>query len=197
MRQSSYSTSNTISVKGYQIALPLAPIQGFTVIKKRRLDAVKREIGTLLSRGYYTTCPITGRAIRIWRHNLSRGQVTTLKRLDSVSKELGKVYVHLKFLTARRDGNLAKMALWDLISPLSPDAILEGEKCGGMWRITERGRDWLAGRIKIPRQVAVLFGKRVGYVDPLDLITVDDVSNDFDKVALLDGGATVHTTTTV
>jgi len=179
--------TSTTTIKGFAISLPLAPPQGFVRLRCVRLSALAREIGRVLSAGHWTRCPLTGKAIRIYRHGLHQSQVNTLRRLRNRSDKLRQTYLPLEVFTAARDGNLAKMVHWGLVEPLQKSAAYEGEQVGGMWRITPRGRDWLDGKIRVPRQVAILLGKCIGYVNALDLIGADQCQDTFTRDALLDG----------
>lgn len=179
------TTSRTC--QGWDIGLPLSEPKGFKRLRFVRLAAIKREIGRALSDGYWTRCPLTGKAIRIYRHGLHASQVGTLRRLRSRSDRLKQTYIPLEVFSGYRDGNLAKMVHWGLVKPLDKSAAFEGEKVDGMWRITQRGRDWLDGKIRVPRQVAVLLGQRIGYVNARDLISVEQAQEAFARDALLDG----------
>lgn len=180
-------TTTYTTKQSWRIPLPLAPPQGFKRLRCTRVDTVKREIGRALSQGYWTRCPITGKIVRIYRHGLHQSQVATLRRLRDRSDKLRQNFIPLEVFTAHRDGNLAKMAHWGLVEPLGKSSAYEGEHVGGMWRITPRGRDWLAGKIRVPRQVAIVLGELIGYVDAKDLITVDQAQAEFTREALLDG----------
>lgn len=187
------TTTTSKAVRGWHICLPLAKPQGFKRTRCVRVATLAREVGRLLSAGHWTVCPLTGKMIRIWRHGLHQSQVNTLRRLRDRSDRLRQTYIPLEVFSGHRDGNLAKMVHWQLVEPLKPATALEGEKINGMWRITQRGRDWLDGKIRVPRQVAILLGKRIGYVDAKDLITVDQVQAVFDRDGLLadKDGATI------
>jgi hypothetical protein len=181
-------TSTTFKTKqGWPISLPLAEPKGFKRLRCVRTSTLTREIGRVLSAGHWTICPLTGKMIRIWRHGLHQSQVNTLRRLRDRGDRLRKTYIPLEAFSGHRDGNLAKMVHWGLVLPLTKASAYEGENVNGMWRITKRGRDWLAGKIRIPRQVAILLGQRIGYVDAKDLITVDQVQEVFARDALLAG----------
>lgn len=181
------TTTTFKSKQGWPISLPLAEPKGFKRLRCVRTSTLTREVGRLLSAGHWTRCPLTGKAIRIYRHGLHRSQVTTLRRLRDRSDKLRQTYIPLDVFSGYRDGNLAKMVHWGLVQPLDKAAAFEGEHVNGMWRITPRGRDWLAGKIRVPRQVAIVLGQRIGYVDGKDLITVDQVQEAFARDALLAG----------
>lgn len=152
-----------------------------------RLSALQHRINDLLNRGFGVICPLSGKLIRIYWRGLHHSQVSTLRRLMEKSDKLGVTYLHVEFFSARRDGDLAKLELWGLAEHLKAESRLEAEAAKGKWRITPRGRQFLAGTIRIPRQVAVLLGARLGYVDESDTMSVDEVQQTFDKDALAEG----------
>lgn len=152
-----------------------------------RLSALQHRINDLLNQGHAVVCPLSGKLIKVYWRGLHHSQIATLRRLRDKSDKLGMTYLHVEFFSARRDGDLAKLALWELAQPLEPATRLEQEIVKGKWRITPRGRQFLDGSLRIPRQVAVLLGERLGYVDEADAIGVEDVQAEFDPAALSNG----------
>jgi hypothetical protein len=179
------STTTVTTQQGWKITFPLPDPKGLRRLQKRRVDTLKREIGQVLSEGYHTRCPLTGKHIRLYRHSIVRCQLWSLQSLANKSRKLGKVYLHLEHFTHKRDGSFARLMHWGLIAPLTPDAALEGEKINGVWRVTKLGHDWLAGAVSIPRQVAILLGKALGPVDRNDQVYVNQITTDFSKDELL------------
>ncbi len=150
-----------------------------------RLSALRTRMNALLNDGHPVICPLSGERIQVYRRHLTRSQVRTLERLRDKSDKLGKTYLHLEFFSARRDGDLAKLAAWGLAEPMKPATALEDEKWRGHWKITARGRQWLAGTVTIPRQMALLLGECLGPVNEADQITAAQVPEVFDRDALL------------
>ncbi len=179
----------------YTVRFPLPPTRS-GVAKPRgvHLRVILRDINRLLNLGHTVEDPTTGGLIKIYRRGLHQSQVSTLKRLRDRSDKYNMTYVHVELFTARRDGDLAKMAMWDLIEPLKVESRLEAETGRGKWRITPRGRAWLNGTIRIPRQVALLFGERLGYVNDADLIGPEDAAAYFKQETLEAGNDGKETT---
>lgn len=158
-----------------------------------RLSAMQHRINTLINQGRTVVCPLSGKPIRIYWRGLHQSQVNTLRRLMEKSDKLGVSYLQVEFFSGRRDGDLAKLELWGLAARLRPDNKLEQEKMRGAWRITPHGRAFLAGEVRIPKQVAVLLGERLGYVDEAVTMSKDEVAEHFDREALTEGGDGVAT----
>lgn len=173
--------------QGLRIRLPLPPPQGFRSLQRVQIGAIKREISDALSKGYRVRCPITGKPVQIYRHQIFRAQIRALQRLREISDEMDQAYVHVKhFGGGRRDGAFAKLALWELIKPQADAKLHEREPSDGKWMITERGRAFLEGSLRVPRQVAVLLGVRIGYVDECDLIGIKEIDDEFDRAGHLE-----------
>jgi hypothetical protein len=175
----------------FTIHFPLPPHHSkpkvITATGHSRLSAMQHRINDLLNQGWPVICPLSGKLIQVYRRGLHKSQVRTLDRLRSASDQLRITYVHVRFFSARRDGDLAKLELWGLAERMRQESTLEGEKARGMWKITQRGRDFLAGAVRIPRQVAVLEGFSLGYVDETQTMGVRDVQQEFDQEALAEG----------
>lgn len=172
----------------WRIRLPLPPLS-HRIVRPTALTiaGAKREIEDALNDGSTVICPITGKVIAVYRRGLHGGQVACLRRLARASRELGRTYVHIKYITGRRDGEFSKMAAWGLIEALKPANKLEAEKVQGWWKITDLGRRWLAGRCRVPRQMAIIGNTVIGPVDAKKTIKAKDVPKTF-KRELLDRG---------
>lgn len=183
--------SVTTSDKRYTIHWPLPPAKPLPVelhvTPATRYSAILRRINELLNRGHSVICPVTGKLIRIYRRGLHASQISTLRRLRDKSDKLGVTFLHVEFFSVRRDGDLAKLELWGLAQRMRPENKLEAEEARGKWRILPHGRAFLAGSVRIPRQVAMLEGERLGYVDESDTITVHDIPSTFSPESLAAG----------
>lgn len=142
---------------------------------------IHREMNRWLNEGHPVCCPITGTVLKIYRRGLHQSQVAALRRLrERLQSQPHLCWIHIAQFAARRDGEFSKLAHWELIEamprdeePRSPDEAPPEYR--GWWRITQRGEDWLDHRLRIPRQVALLRGERLGYVDDDDRIAPEDV----------------------
>lgn len=172
----------------WRIRLPLAaPTNRIVRPRARTVAGARIQIERALNAGDTAVCPITGKLIEIYRRGLHQGQVFMLRRLARASRKLGKTYLHLEFFTGRRDGDFAKLAAWGLAERLRPATRLEGEQCRGWWKITDLGRRWLAGRVRIPRQMAIVGNVVIGPVDRRDTIAPRDCPSRFDREQLAAG----------
>lgn len=170
--------------QGFVITKPLAQPKGKRRLRCVRVDTLKREIGRHLSDGHWVEDPLTGKRIKIYWRGLHRSQIWTLRRLRDRSDKLRQAYIPLEVFSGRRDGDLAKLEMWGLVKRLRRSARYADEKTRGQWMITKEGRGFLEGRRAIPPQVAVLLGEFIGHPPWERLITISDVTGDFDREQL-------------
>ena len=63
-------------------------------------------------------------------------------------------FLHGKVTSAARGGDWAKLRHWGLIER-RPGKRGDGWKWSGYWRLTQRGRDFVDGLIKVPKQIFI------------------------------------------
>lgn len=171
--------------KRFRICFPLPPAKA--AIKQpagTHWQVILREMNRWLNLGHAVACPLTGHLVRVYRRGLHVSQVATLKRLRQAMNDTGAAFVHLRQFSGRRDGDLAKLAFWGLVESKASDS---GARDRGFWRVTDKGRLWLFGDVRIPRQIALLNGEFLGYVDERDTIGPKDVDDEFDVARLKAG----------
>ena len=170
----------------FRILFPLPPAK--SAVKRpsgTHARVILRDMNRWLNLGHAVECPLTGHLVRIYRRGLHVSQVATLKRLRQGMIDTGAHWVHLRQFSGRRDGDLAKLAHWGLVETKPSEN--QGHVDRGFWRITDKGRLWLFGDVRVPRQIALLNGEFLGFVDERDLIGPKDVDDEFDVERLKAG----------
>ena len=82
-------------------------------------------------------------------------------------------------------GDFAKLRYWGLIEMLN-ERRNSGSPYNGCWRLTDRGREFVKGRISVPSHVFLYDGHALGFSD--DHITIRDaLKNRFDYDKLMTG----------
>lgn len=124
------------------------------------------------------TCPHCGAKMVEYRHSLNAGLVTALRRLrdaggDSGASGGGEANLADLGLTRNQWDNFQKLRYFDLVEQVEVD----GRRKRGVWRVTERGRDWLDGAIRVPMRAVTYRGERVAYEGPA--VTPNDLSPGF------------------
>jgi hypothetical protein len=103
------------------------------------------------------SCPHCGASMVEYRHGLSKALVEGLVRLHKQGKP---VNLSVLELTRNQWDNFQKLRYWDLVAHYTDK---EGIRKGGVWTITQKGLDFVQGRIRIPRSVWTYRGERVRY----------------------------------
>lgn len=120
-------------------------------------------------------CEHCGASMQEYRHSLNLGLLEGLLRLYKAAKP---VNLRDLLLTRSQWDNFQKLRYWDLVQKHREGGI---EK-GGIWEITERGRDFVLGRVTVPRQVRTYRGERVGFEgDQVAASEIHDVFQGFKK----------------
>lgn len=102
-------------------------------------------------------CPNCGAKMVEYRHTMSKALATGLYRLGMIGKA---VNIKSLGLTRNQWDNFQKLRYWDLVAKALRE---DGKHIGGAWGITERGREFLAGKITVARAVWTYRGERVRY----------------------------------
>lgn len=90
-------------------------------------------------------CDHCGASMMEHRHNLSRAMAEGLKRLYEFGAPVN--IKHLQ-LTRNQWDNFQKLRYWGLVEK-SYDPT--GKRIGGYWQITDKGKEFLSGKISLPK----------------------------------------------
>lgn len=127
--------------------------------------SLKQDFFVKLRAGAEMDCPCCGRYAKVYRRKIHRNmvrQALTLYRLGGAWN-----YIHTDELAratekgSTRDSGFTSLAYWGLIEPKLHDG---GEKrTSGFWRLTERGVDFLRGRVRLPKYALVYDNRVLGF----------------------------------
>ncbi|MHC5213957.1 MAG: hypothetical protein ACYSOO_05155 [Planctomycetota bacterium] len=134
-------------------------------------------------------CPCCGQKIQIWRKSIISTAVASLCQL--VRMYDGKPIHHDKFTVLLKDRNFSQLALWGLVEPAAPRTATENS--AGMWSPTQKGIDFVRGKVAVQQYVETydnillgFDGPEIGVIDALrkrfdynDLLTVQKQRNLF------------------
>jgi len=121
-----------------------------------------------------TCCPCCERFIKLYRRPLSASMARYLIVLAKKSG-MGNPWLHVE--TDFRDvsipsrGDYAKLRYWGLIEA-KPGVSERGARTKGYWRITDKGRAFVAGNAPVPSHILLLNNRVVGFSD--NLVTIRD-----------------------
>ena len=109
------------------------------------------------------SCPTCGQFVRLYKRKLGSPQTKALILLYHKNNDNNNDWVHVRDIT--RDLNVtsdfSKNIYWNLIEekPLSG----EDKKTSGFWRITNKGRAFVEGKLKVKSHVLIYNAKVVGF----------------------------------
>lgn len=102
-------------------------------------------------------CEACGAKVVEYRHRLNAPLVNALGKLYLAGGEAHKNDLRL---TTTQYGNFQKLRYWFLVEMVRDE---DGHVYSGVWRLTERGQDFVEGRITIPETVWTFRGEHLRY----------------------------------
>lgn len=129
-------------------------------------------------------CPVCGQFVKVYLRTITSTmahQMIHAWRVFGVGQ-----WFHLSHVVmgGTGAGDFAKLEYWGLVEHQHHEAGKDGKRMGGMWRITERGAEFIQGNVTVRSHVAVYNGKALDFKG--DQITVRDaLGSRFDYKALM------------
>lgn len=107
------------------------------------------------------TCPCCSQLVKKYPYHLNATVATTLIKMYELHQQ-GKKWVHVNTEIRPRSGGYFSIAQnWGFIAGKENED--ETKRVSGHWTLTARGIDFVLNRIRVPRTVFVVVGKRVGF----------------------------------
>lgn len=113
-----------------------------------------------LGAGASVQCPCCDKMAKIYQRHIYREQINQLFRLHAMGGY--KKFCHITEF-GKQGGDFAKLEWWGLIEEMPKDEAQKNKRTSGFWRITEKGGDFMAGFIPVPRFVREYNGKVLEY----------------------------------
>lgn len=105
-------------------------------------------------------CPCCDQMVKIYRRQV---YAEMAKFLTQIYRGAGREWCHTPSLVPElRGGDTAKLVHWGLIESM-PGEREDGSKRTGWWRVTEKGEQWLHGRVSIPKYALIYNGEFLGF----------------------------------
>jgi len=139
-------------------------------------------------------CPCCGQLSKVYRRKLYGSMAASLlhfyKNFDT------QTYTHKRDILALADktfptlsttlggGDFAKLMFWGLLEQKPAE---ENNRGSGYWRVTEKGSDFVNGKVKIPSHVMIYNGDFLG-LDGDDVSIQDCLGEKFSYTELMGGG---------
>ena len=139
-------------------------------------------------------CPVCNQNVRLQKYTINSEMAKCLIDLYKLNKKHPeKIWFHVASdikISIKVSGAFAKMRHWGLIEQLPKDSSITVKRTSGMWRITDKGIDFVLNRIKIEKFIKVynqtFFGFEEEKNDKNKPITITDaISTKFNYKELL------------
>lgn len=135
-------------------------------------------------------CPCCNQRVQLYDYKLFSSSALALIVLYRLSKQdINQPYFHAREFAYGVNGegratHYTDMKFWGLIEKMPNDD--PKKKSSGFWRITDQGRLFVEGKIKVPSRILVFNNKFYGYTDKSELISIRDaLGNHFDYSELM------------
>jgi hypothetical protein len=103
-------------------------------------------------------CPWCGQYAKIYRRKLNSGMAYALCCFYRYYRREWGLIVHEDGRVQRRwGGDPAKLFHWGLLEPAESPHNRKRRRAG-LWRVTQRGQDWVRERITVPRYAVIYDG---------------------------------------
>lgn len=148
-------------------------------------DSLLREARAWLAAGMDTGthCPCCGQRAQRYRRKIAGRSVRAMVRMWALN---GQDWVHLPTVVSGARADEAKLAYWGLIEEQRVVRRDDGGRAG-WWRLTDKGVDFLRGKVSVPKYAIVFDSRCVGFEGDLVDVTVA-LGEDFNLAELLDAG---------
>ena len=106
-------------------------------------------------------CPCCDQFVKLYKRKLGAPQTRGLIQLLKFNREEKWVHITKIIRTCNVHGDFAKMELWGLIE--QQPVTTNKKKNSGYWKITEKGKHFLFGLLRVPSHVFIYNGKKEGF----------------------------------
>jgi len=109
-----------------------------------------------------TTCNECGHVRRIYKRRLPKADLDTLSQLYGKDQSGDREWFHIREIKRHKSGcGFAKFRYWGLIEESHNDD--SEKKNAGYWRLTDHGRQFMAGEIKIRTHARIADAVCIGF----------------------------------
>ena len=112
-------------------------------------------------------CPCCGQLVKLYNRKLYSKMALQLIALYRLDRKHPNQYFHITDIGVQTSviggGDFAKLKYWGLIVELEKDDADDTKRTSGHWAITQKGRDFVIGKITVPSHVKVFDGRTFGF----------------------------------
>lgn len=121
-------------------------------------------------------CPCCGQFVKKYNRKITSSMAYGLLLLSKLSPEKKWIHVDeivkISAISHKAIADFPKFKYWGLIIA-SDEQREDGSKRNGMWMITDKGRDFVNGVVKIPSRVLIYNSKFIGFDG--DDVTIQEI----------------------
>lgn len=130
-------------------------------------------------------CPACTRKVKVTRRKIYSAMSVTLIR---IYKETGKDWIHVKdFLRSKRFYNTHEWTLfkyWNILEQKKNNSTKK--RTSGIWRITDKGEQFVLNKIRVPKHAFFFNGKNYGFAaEDTNIVETLDVEFDYQELISL------------
>lgn len=131
-------------------------------------------------------CPTCGQRVQLYNYKLFASSAFALIRLSRLSDD----WQHIKDFAEATDKtprapHFAELRFWGMVEPM-PTNEDPKKKASGFWRITPKGRLFVAGLSEVQSRILVYNNNFVGFAANAELITIKQaLGNEFNYEELM------------
>lgn len=111
-------------------------------------------------------CPVCDQFVKVYKRSITS---TMARQLIHAWRCHGvMVWFHTRdvVMNSSGAGDFSKLEIWELIEKQPLDRRDDHKKTSGLWRITQKGADFIQGKITLPGHAAVYNGKLLEFIGP-------------------------------
>lgn len=128
-------------------------------------DAIKNAIPVIKS-GLFTpenlksgcSCPACSQFIKMYKRKIDKSMAHIMLRLYKVTAEKPEqefFHIDEDLHIPVTSSGIAKLRYWNLVEEKASDPNLKDKKSSGMWRITNKGKLFVQGKVTVPKYAKV------------------------------------------
>lgn len=109
------------------------------------------------------TCPLCTQNVKVYRFHINASMAVALTR---IWRHGGRAWVDVSAMDLPHNlhGHLSKLRFWGLLEKPEGEHREDGSPRVGIWRVTERGEDWMRGAITVPSHARIYDNRCLGIV---------------------------------
>lgn len=125
-------------------------------------EAFWQRVGEAKGRGYSHDCPCCGQHAKIYKRTIHAGMAAALIRMYQMNVTDNGGWIPVSEIYARgAAGDYAKLRYWSLVE--SADARGAVKNASGFWRLTDRGKRFVEGQLRLPKYALVFDNNVLGH----------------------------------